>query len=144
MNLIAEYAHTRRINEKIDVYSFGVILLELTTGRKANHGDENRSLAEWAQDYFQGGNSIVDALDESIKEACHLNQMCNVFKLGIYCTRPLPSIRPCMRTVLQMLLQSSHPPNYQDKNVEKKYDTGHLLHNLKDESTFGSNNVDSV
>ncbi|XP_022730020.1 receptor-like protein kinase 5 [Durio zibethinus] len=139
-----EYAHTRRINEKIDVYSFGVILLELTTGRKASHGDENRSLAEWAQDYIQGGNSILDALDEDIKEGCHLNQMCNVFKLGIYCTRTLPSIRPCMRTVLQMLLQSDHPPNYQHMNAEKEYDAPHLLHQLKDGSTSGSNNVDSL
>ncbi|KAG7984193.1 hypothetical protein I3843_04G146000 [Carya illinoinensis] len=43
-----EYACTTRINEKIDVYSFGVIILELTTGRKANDGDEHSSLAEWA------------------------------------------------------------------------------------------------
>ncbi|KAK6236391.1 hypothetical protein SCA6_011728 [Theobroma cacao] len=139
-----EYARTKRINEKIDVYSFGVVLLELTTGREANYGDEYRSLAEWAQDYFQGGNSIVDALDEGIREACHLNQMCNVFKLGIYCTRTLPSERPCMRTVLQMLLQSAHLPNHQDKNAEEEYVTAHLLQNLMDGSTSGSNNVDSV
>ncbi|XVF34924.1 hypothetical protein REPUB_Repub18cG0100300 [Reevesia pubescens] len=92
-----EYARTTRINEKIDVYSFGVVLLELTTGRKANYGDENRSLAEWAQHFFQDNNSIVEALDEEIKEACYLDQMCNVFKVGIHCTRTSPSSRPCMR-----------------------------------------------
>lgn len=117
--------------------------MELTTGRKANHGDENRSLAEWAQDYFRGGKSIADALDENIKEACNLNQMCNVFKLGIYCTRTLPSLRPCMRTVLQMLLQSNHPHNCQDTNGEKEYDTGHLLKISKEGSTSGGDSFDS-
>ena len=101
------------------MYSFGVILLELTTGREANYGDENRSLAEWAQHYFQDNNSIVDALDEEIKEACYLDQMCNVFKVGIRCTSTSPSSRPCMRKVLQMLFQSSHSRKFEDKNAEK-------------------------
>ncbi|KAE8675928.1 Hexokinase 1 family protein [Hibiscus syriacus] len=129
-----EYARTKRINEKIDVYSFGVILLELTTGRKPNRGDEHRSLAEWAQHYYVEGHSISDALDEDVKEACHLNQMCNVFKLGLYCTRALPSLRPSMKTVLQILLQNGHPPDYQSKNAE----------NLKDRSTLCDDIVYSV
>ncbi|XP_022754968.1 receptor-like protein kinase 5 isoform X5 [Durio zibethinus] len=118
-----EYARTTRINEKIDVYSFGVVLLELTTGREANHGDENRSLAEWAQHYFQDDNSIVDALDEEIKEDCYLDQMYNVFKVGIQCTTTLPSRRPCMRKVLQMLVQSRHSCNYEYKNAENDSDS---------------------
>ncbi|XP_017982269.1 PREDICTED: receptor-like protein kinase 5 [Theobroma cacao] len=116
-----EYARTTRIDEKIDVYSFGVILLELTTGREAHNGDKNRSLAEWAQHYFQDNNSIVDALDEEIKEACYLDQMCNVFKVGIHCTRTSPSRRPCMRKVLQMLQKSSHSRIIEDKN-ENRWD----------------------
>ncbi|KAL4333479.1 hypothetical protein GQ457_07G040230 [Hibiscus cannabinus] len=121
-----EYLRTWRIDEKIDVYSFGVVLLELTTGRKPNHGDEHRSLAEWAQHYYEGGNSILDAFDEDVKEACHLNQMCNVFKLGLYCTRTLPSLRPSMRTVVQILLKNGPPPDYQSKNAEKEYGMAHL------------------
>ncbi|MBA0774009.1 hypothetical protein Gotri_009250, partial [Gossypium trilobum] len=136
-----EYAHTRRINEKVDVYSFGVILLELTTGRKPDHGDENRSLAEWAQRYYEQGNSIFDALAEDIKKACHLNQMCNVFKLGLCCTRTLPPLRPSMRDVLQILVQSAHPLDYQSKSAEKEFDKAVLLQKLKDGPTFGPNNV---
>ena len=90
--------------------------MELTTGREGNYGDENRLVAGWAQHYFQD-NSIVD----KIKEACYLDQMCNVFKVGIHCTRTLPSRRPCMRKVLQMLLQSSHCCNCEDKNAEKLF-----------------------
>ncbi|KAG6658385.1 receptor-like protein kinase HSL1 [Carya illinoinensis] len=104
-----EYAGTTRINEKIDVYSFGVILLELTTGRKANDGDEHSSLAEWALRHIEDGKPIDDALDEEVKELCHLNEMCHVFKLGLYCTSTQPSTRPSMKVVLKVLLQCSQP-----------------------------------
>lgn len=107
----------------IDVYSFGVVLLELTTGREANHGDENRSLAEWAQHYVQNNNSIVDALDEEIKEDRYVDEMCHVFRVGIRCTTTLPSKRPCMRKVVQMLLQSSQACIYQEKNAGKDFET---------------------
>ncbi|XP_041009465.1 receptor-like protein kinase 5 [Juglans microcarpa x Juglans regia] len=92
-----EYARTTRINEKIDVYSFGVILLELTTGRKANDGDEHTSLAQWALRHIQDGKPIVDALDEEVKEPCHLNEMCHVFRLGLFCTDTQPSTKASIK-----------------------------------------------
>ncbi|XP_062149200.1 receptor-like protein kinase 5 [Alnus glutinosa] len=98
-----EYAQTTRVSEKIDVYSFGVILLELATGRKATDGDEHTSLAEWAWRHFQQGGPVVDALDEEVKEPRYLDEMCFVFKLGIICTGTLPSTRPSMKEVLNIL-----------------------------------------
>ncbi|KAF5458958.1 hypothetical protein F2P56_022950 [Juglans regia] len=112
-----EYARPTRINEKIDVYSFGVILLELTTGRKANDGDEHTSLAEWALRHIQDGKPIVDALDEEVKEPCHLNEMCHVFRLRLYCTGTQPSTRPSMKKVLKVLLQCCQPVRNGEKNA---------------------------
>ncbi|KAK7266385.1 hypothetical protein RIF29_19029 [Crotalaria pallida] len=68
-----EYAQTIRVNEKIDMYSFGVVLLELTTGKEANQGDEYSSLAEWAWRNIQLQINIEDVLDEEIKEACYMD-----------------------------------------------------------------------
>ncbi|BFG39834.1 hypothetical protein CerSpe_261080 [Prunus speciosa] len=104
-----ECAYTIRVNEKIDVYSFGVVLLELTTGREANDGDEHTALAEWAWRHVQENNSLADALDKDIKEPWCLDEMFSVFRLGIYCTEKLPSARPSMKEVLQILLQCGHP-----------------------------------
>jgi len=100
-----EYAYTTKVNEKIDVYSFGVVLLELVTGREPNDGDEHTNLAEWAWRQHGEGNSIIDALDEHIKEPLILEEKSSVFKLGLICTSTLPSSRPSMKEVLQILRQ---------------------------------------
>ncbi|KAI7754623.1 hypothetical protein M8C21_006675, partial [Ambrosia artemisiifolia] len=102
-----EYAHTIKVNEKIDVYSFGVILLELTTGKEASNGNENSSLAEWAWQQAIGGAPILDALDDEVIEPRYMNDMTNVFKLGLWCTNKLPTNRPSMQEVCQMLLRCS-------------------------------------
>ncbi|PQM39538.1 hypothetical protein Pyn_39101 [Prunus yedoensis var. nudiflora] len=102
-----ECAHTIRVNEKIDVYSFGVVLLELTTGREANDGDEHTALAEWAWRHVHEDNPLADALDKDIKEPWHLDEMCSIFRLGIYCTEKLPSARPSMKVVLHILVRCS-------------------------------------
>ncbi|KAL0008879.1 hypothetical protein SO802_010381 [Lithocarpus litseifolius] len=104
-----EYAHTTRVNEKIDVYSFGVILLELTTGKEASYRDEHTSLAEWAWRYIKDDIPIVDALDEEIKEPSYLDEMSSVFNLGINCTNTEPSKRPSMKEVVQILHKCNQP-----------------------------------
>ncbi|KAH0645153.1 hypothetical protein KY284_033037 [Solanum tuberosum] len=104
--LAPEYAYTSKVKAKIDVYSFGVVLLELVTGREPINGDEHINLAQWAWTHHEEGNLVVDAIDEEIKEACFLNEMSSMFKLGLICTSNIPSVRPSMKEVLQILLLS--------------------------------------
>ncbi|KAL3744877.1 hypothetical protein ACJRO7_014050 [Eucalyptus globulus] len=105
--LAPEYAHTTRVNEKIDVYSFGVVLLELTTGREPNDRDEDMCLADWAWFHFDQGKPISDVIDEEIRDNSSLDQICNVFKLGIFCTAKLPSTRPTMKEKFQHKLDAA-------------------------------------
>ncbi|KAA8521865.1 hypothetical protein F0562_012513 [Nyssa sinensis] len=117
-----EYAYTTKVNEKSDVYSFGVVLLELVTGRAAGDGDEHTSLAEWAWQHFGEGNFIVDALDERIKKPCYLEEMSSVFKMGLICTSKLPSERPSMKEVLQILCRYSPVEGCVGKKAGSEYD----------------------
>ncbi|KAF2285218.1 hypothetical protein GH714_039037 [Hevea brasiliensis] len=126
-----EYAQTARVNEKIDVYSFGVVLLELTTGKEATFGDENTSLADWAWRQMKEGRPIVDALDKEIMESSYLHEMSIVFQLGVKCTSKLPSARPSMREVLQVLLHYSHPLVYGVKDMGRDGDAIPFLLNSK-------------
>lgn len=103
--------------------------MELTTGRKANYGDEHTNLADWAWRYIEEGNHIADALDEEIKEACYVDEMSNVFKLGIICTSKLPSSRPSMNEVVEILLRSNCLHFYREKPNGSEYDADPLLKN---------------
>ncbi|WJZ84782.1 hypothetical protein VitviT2T_004369 [Vitis vinifera] len=111
-----EYAYTTKVNEKIDVYSFGVVLLELVTGRKPNSGDEHMCLVEWVWDQFREGKTIEEVMDEEIKEQCERTQVTTLFSLGLMCTTTLPSTRPTMKEVLEILRQCSP----QEGLVERK------------------------
>ncbi|KAG5524794.1 hypothetical protein RHGRI_031451 [Rhododendron griersonianum] len=122
-----EYAYTTKVNEKIDVYSFGVVLLELVTGREANDGDEHTNLAEWAWRLHGEGNPIIDALDEYIKEPLNLEEKSCVFNLGLICTSTLPSSRPSMKEVLQMLHRIGPVEGSEVKKVGTEYDAAPLL-----------------
>lgn len=90
----------------IDVFSFGVILLELATGKDALNGDEDSSLAEWAWGYIREGKPLANALDEDVKEPLYVDEMCSVFKLGVICTSTSPSVRPTMNQALEILIRS--------------------------------------
>ncbi|KAJ6372356.1 hypothetical protein OIU76_026776 [Salix suchowensis] len=78
---------------------------------------------------MQEGKSIVGALDEEIKEHCYVDEMSNVFQLGVFCTSTVPSARPQMKEVLQILLGRSHPLVHGVKNTRREYDSTPLLKN---------------
>ena len=84
------------------MYSFGVVLLELATGKKAC--DRCNGLVEWAWHQLLEGKDLVEALDEEIREEpAYLNEMTLLFNLGLNCTVSVPSHRPSMKQVLQIL-----------------------------------------
>ncbi|XP_060208393.1 receptor-like protein kinase 5 [Lycium barbarum] len=125
-----EYAYTTKVNEKIDIYSFGVVLLELVTGRQPNSGEEHTSLAEWAwKQHGEGNNAIDNMLDTDIKEACYLEEMKTVFRLGLICTSNLPTSRPSMKEVLQILHRCKSFRNSGGKSSDPEYDVAPLLGN---------------
>lgn len=101
----AEYAYTRRVNEKVDVFGFGVVLLELTTDRNANDGGDHGSLADWAGHQYRSGASI--ATDICVGYAGYADEIETVFRLGVKCTASSPSSRPTMAEALQILLRCS-------------------------------------
>ncbi|KAJ8445849.1 hypothetical protein Cgig2_027930 [Carnegiea gigantea] len=122
-----EYCYTNKVNEKIDVYSFGVVLLELVTGKEPHRGDENSNLAEWAWRHYCEGRPIVEALDKGVQETCYMEEMTNVFKIGLMCTSTLPSSRPSMKEVLQVLRHCNALEGCGRKDSRNEHDFAPLL-----------------
>lgn len=91
------------MNTKSDIYSFGVVLLELTTGREAVTRGDPMNLAGWAQLHYRDPSAIIDALDTEIRESICMDQIITVFRLGVICTAASPSNRPSMKDCLNIL-----------------------------------------
>lgn len=90
------------MNEKSDIYSFGVVILELVTGRRPVDPEfGEKDLVKWVCTTLdQKG---VDHLIDSRLDSCFKEEICKVFNIGLMCTSPLPINRPSMRRVVKML-----------------------------------------
>lgn len=99
-----ELAESLRLSDKCDVYSFGVILLELVTGRKPveSFGENDVVvLCEYVRRLIESG-SASDCFDRNLRGFVE-SELIQVMKLGLTCTAELPSRRPSMAEVVQIL-----------------------------------------
>ncbi|KAI4337551.1 hypothetical protein L6164_015951 [Bauhinia variegata] len=105
--LAPEYAYSHRATTKCDVYSFGVILLELVTGKKPVDAEfgENRNIVYWVSNKMDSKDGISEVLDKrlygSFKE-----DMIQVLRIAIRCTYKAPANRPTMKEVVQLLIEA--------------------------------------
>ncbi|KAJ3701772.1 hypothetical protein LUZ61_005477 [Rhynchospora tenuis] len=101
-----EYAYTMRLTMAGNVYSFGVVLLELLTGKPPV--SEGIELAKWALSHSGRPEDREGILDSRISHASipvH-SQMQSVLKIALACVAVSPESRPKMRNVLRMLFNA--------------------------------------
>ncbi|KAI3820111.1 hypothetical protein L1987_13969 [Smallanthus sonchifolius] len=96
-----EYAYTMRVTMAGNVYSFGVILLELLTGKTAV--SEGSELAKWVESKEK--HNFDQILDSTVSWASQAvrDQMLAVLKVVLACVSVSPEARPDMMSVLHML-----------------------------------------
>ncbi|XP_020096126.1 leucine-rich repeat receptor-like serine/threonine-protein kinase At1g17230 isoform X1 [Ananas comosus] len=104
-----EYAFTMKVTEKCDIYSLGVILLELVTGQPPIQPlEKGGDLVNWVRRLMQNAapqSEIFDSrLDLSSKST--IEEMSLVLKIALFCTSESPLDRPTMREVISMLVDA--------------------------------------
>lgn len=92
-----------RVNEKCDVYGFGVLILELVTGRRpVEYGDDNVIvLKDHVRLLLEQGN-VLECVDQRMGGFPE-EEVLPVLKLALVCTSQIPSSRPSMSEVVQIL-----------------------------------------
>ncbi|XP_071690220.1 receptor-like kinase TMK4 [Rutidosis leptorrhynchoides] len=106
--LAPEYAATGRVTTKVDVYAFGVVLMELITGRKAldeTMPDDRSHLVTWFRRVLISKENIVKAIDQNLEtdDEETLESICKVAELAGHCTAREPYQRPDMGHAVNVL-----------------------------------------
>ncbi|CAM6093489.1 unnamed protein product [Calypogeia fissa] len=105
--LAPELAHTLKATEKTDVYSFGVMVLEVATGRgpilsaEDERNFNERLLVDWVWRLYRD-DALLDAADCRLESAWDAGEMITFLKIGLLCCHPDPDERPTMREVLNI------------------------------------------
>jgi serine/threonine protein kinase len=103
--LAPEYAIRGQLTKKADVYSFGVLLLEIVSGRC--HTDpslplDEQFLLEKVWMLYESGD-LESIIDRTLKRDFGTEEAHQLLKIGLLCTQDSPKIRPSMSMVAKML-----------------------------------------
>ncbi|CAI8612374.1 unnamed protein product [Vicia faba] len=100
------------ITSKVDVYSYGIVVLELITGKNPTlmniEGEDgemtyNGSLISWVREKKRSQCWVEEILDPSIGTSCDLSKMEILVRVALECVEEDMDIRPNMSQVVEML-----------------------------------------
>ncbi|XXG69295.1 hypothetical protein AAC387_Pa06g2202 [Persea americana] len=115
-----EYAMRGQFSVKSDVFSFGVLLLEIISGRKNSHLNESDSatdLLSHAWRLWKEGTPL-EIMDPTLQQSFSRNEVMRCIHIGLLCVQEDVSERPFMSSIVLMLssfsvtLPTSSPPPF--------------------------------
>ncbi|CAN1276815.1 Cold-responsive protein kinase 1 [Linum perenne] len=144
--LAPEYAQLGQLTKKADVYSYGVLLLEIISGRsssKAAFGEELLVLVEWAWK-LQHEERLLELVDPELADYPE-HELIRFTKVALFCTQLAASQRPTMLQVVEMLSRNVHlnekaltePGVYRTRSTtSRRSDSSSSGKDLKGKQTF--------
>ncbi|KAL5576133.1 hypothetical protein UlMin_017832 [Ulmus minor] len=103
-----EYGGCGYLMEKADIYSLGVLILVIVSGRRPLHvlaspmKLEKANLISWCRHLVQAGN-ILELVDEKLKDEYNKDQASLCINLAITCLQRMPELRPDIGEIVKVL-----------------------------------------
>lgn len=103
-----EYGGCGYLMEKADVYSLGVLILVIVSGRRPLHvlnspmKLEKANLIHWCRQLAKGGN-ILELVDEKLKDTYNKDQASLCINLALMCLKKMPELRPDISEIVKIL-----------------------------------------
>lgn len=101
-----------KISEKSDVYSYGVVLLEIITGKKPvdpSFPDEQHVI-QWVRDHLKSKKDPIEILDPKLRghSETKIQEMLQALGISLLCTSNRAEDRPTMKDVAALLREIRH------------------------------------
>ncbi|KAL0546748.1 hypothetical protein IC582_016661 [Cucumis melo] len=100
-----EYAMRGYLTDKADVYSFGIVALEIVSGKSNTNyrpKEEFVYLLDWAYVLEEQGN-LLELVDPDLGSNYSSEEAMRMLNVALLCTNPSPTLRPAMSSVVSML-----------------------------------------
>ena len=110
-----ECVMTGRASKESDVYSFGIVALEISTGRRPIWGQVRT--VEWVWELYGAGRPL-EAADVSLEGCGGYDEleMERLMVVGLWCAHPDDGLRPSMKEVVRLLgFEGESPPQLPPK-----------------------------
>lgn len=122
-----EYGYTCNVTEKSDIYSFGVVLMELVTGKKPVEPEfgENRDIVYWVHNEMRTKDDMTALVDLKISKDAR-EEAVKMLSIAVHCTMKIPALRPSMRMVVKML-EEIEPRSLTDIVIDKGVENSNSL-----------------
>lgn len=102
-----EYIVRGQLTEKADVFSFGVVILEIASGKRNNAFiEDSGSLLQTVWKLYKEG-SVGEAIDPLLKGDFPEQEAFEVLQIGLLCTQASAALRPSMAEVVELLITTS-------------------------------------
>ncbi|KAK7361671.1 hypothetical protein VNO77_03745 [Canavalia gladiata] len=105
-----EYVVCGKLSEKADVYSFGVLVVEIVSGKRNSSFVMNSSSLLQTVWSLYGSNRLFELVDPTLDGDFPAEEACQLLQIGLLCAQASAELRPSMSVVVKMVNNNHEIP----------------------------------